>query len=327
MTCPSGRSSQRKECSRRMHKNNLLSRLLGGGCIWLILATYFLLLLSRLADASYLTRENEYLAVVLLQIMVFLIPAAVYCRIRGERYLGSFKMRIAGADRVPCMVCTLLVLASGCLLISLAMNGMQSLSGSFSLYEAFISKNNGTVGGIVYLILAYAALPAFCEEFVFRGVLSAEFEKYGVGVSIVLSSLFFALLHFSFVNLPVYFFAGLVLAVCYYATKSLFAVILVHFTYNLFGLFGQPYITAFYTYTGSTAMFVFLLVTVLLLSAALFCGQASRFYRGYADRNLPSAYHGEHGIRELPRRLFDAVVYPVTLLCFVLYLIGTILTF
>ena len=311
-----------------MDKNALRSRLLGGGYLWLVAASYLLLMLSRLADASSLTRDNEYLAVVLLQIMIFLVPAAVFCSIRGEGYAKRFKLRIAGADRVLSMVASLLVLISGCLLISLAMNGMQSLSGSFTLYETFISKNNGTVGGVIYLILAYAALPAFCEELVFRGILCTETEEQGATVSVLLSSLFFAFLHFSFVNLPVYFFAGLVLAVTYYATKSLFAVILVHFFYNLFGIFGQPYITAFYSYTGSTAMFVFLLVTILLLSAAIFCGQAVRFYRGYADRNLPSEYHKEEfRLRNLPRRLFDAAGYPSAPVCVILFLIAAILSF
>ena len=56
--------------------------LLGGGCIWLVFSSYLLLLFSRFVDASYLTHDNEYLAVVLLQIMIFLIPAAVFCRVR-----------------------------------------------------------------------------------------------------------------------------------------------------------------------------------------------------------------------------------------------------
>ncbi len=303
-------------------------RLLGGGCIWLVFSSYLLLLFSRFVDASYLTHDNEYLAVVLLQIMIFLIPAAVFCRIRGEGYGRVFKLKLAGIDRIPSILSAALVLAAGCLFISLALNGMQSLSGSFTLYETFISKNNGTAGGVIYLILAYAALPAFSEELIFRGILSAEFERYGAVVSVCLSSLFFALLHFSFANLPVYLFAGLVLSVTYYATKSLFAVMAVHFLYNLFCLFGQPYITAFYAYTGSTAMFVFLLVTILLLAAAVFCGQAVRFYRGYAARNLPSDFpEDKPSLRQLPRRFFDAAGYLSTLLCLILYIVAAALSF
>lgn len=302
------------------------SRLLGGGCLWLILWTYLLLLLSRLVDTSYLVRDNEYLAVVLLQIMIFLIPTAIFCRLKGAGYGAHFKLRIVGIDRTPSILTATLALASGCLLISLAISGMQSLSGSFSLYETFVSRNDGTVGSVLYLILAYAVLPAFSEELLFRSVLCAELERFGATVSILLSSLFFALLHFSPINFPVYFFAGLLLAVTYYATKSLFAVVIVHFLYNLFCLFGQPYITAFYSYTGSTAMFVFLLVTILLLSAAIFCGQAVRFYRGYATRNLPSDYHqDQRSWRTLPHRLWDAAGYLPTLLCLILFGVAILL--
>ena len=45
-----------------------------------VLASYILLLLSKLIDVTIINRDNEYLSVVILQMMIFLIPAAVWCR-------------------------------------------------------------------------------------------------------------------------------------------------------------------------------------------------------------------------------------------------------
>ena len=41
----------------------------------LVLSTYLLLLLSRVIDTALLGRDSEYLSIVLLQVMIFLIPA------------------------------------------------------------------------------------------------------------------------------------------------------------------------------------------------------------------------------------------------------------
>ena len=50
----------------------------------LILATYVLLLLSKLADITLINRENEYYSVVILQLIIFLLPGAIWCKFNGE---------------------------------------------------------------------------------------------------------------------------------------------------------------------------------------------------------------------------------------------------
>ena len=46
----------------------------------LVLAVFLLLYSSRLIDTALLTRENEYVAVIVLQRVIFLMPAAFYIR-------------------------------------------------------------------------------------------------------------------------------------------------------------------------------------------------------------------------------------------------------
>jgi len=292
----------------------------------LVLATYLLLLLSKIIDITLLTRENEYYSTVLLQLMIFLLPAAIWCRFSGERYIRGLRLRLPKATTIPLMLSAAMVLISGSLLISFLFGGLGSLSGSFSLYDTFTSSRNGTVTNGIYLLLAYAVLPAICEEFVFRGILCFEYERGGVLRAIVLSSLFFSLLHFNLRNLPVYLFSGIVLALTLYATRSLFGAMLTHFLYNVFGLFGQPYMNTLYRITGSKALFLILVVLCFFGSAALFCGFASRLYRGYLYRAESAEYRkprkGDE--QDVLQSYLSVIKEPTTIACFAVYLLALV---
>ena len=292
----------------------------------LVLGTYILLLLSKIIDVTLINRDNEYLSVVVLQMMIFLIPAALWCRFSGEKYMRSLRIAPIKADSVAVMIAAALVMISGGVLISMLFGGLESLSQNFSLYNTFISKDDGTVPSRLYLVLAYAVLPALCEEFVYRGILCHEYEKGGVTRAVLLSSLFFSLLHFNLQNFPVYFFAGVVLALTLYATRSVFGAIIAHFLYNLFGLFGQPYINTFYNITSSTKLFVFVIVMIFLVSAVVFCAEASRLYKRYFERALSSKYRQPvlQGFDSIKTSYLEVLTKPSAIACYALYIIALI---
>lgn len=294
----------------------------------LVLATYILLLLSKLIDITLINRENEYFGVVILQMMIFLLPGAIWSMFSGERYVRRLRITAIKPNAVPLILAAALAMISGGLLIGVLFGGLDSLSGSFSLYDTFISKDDGTVPTKLYLVLAYAVLPAICEEFVFRGILCHEYEKGGVLRAIVFSSLFFALLHFNLVNLPVYLFSGAVLAMTLYSTRSLLGCVLAHFLYNLFGLFGQPYMSSLYNLTGSPNFFVFLIAVVFLASSAVFCGQAARLYKKYLYDGLSADYRRPviKDTAKLRDSYLDVIKAPSALLCFAVYIIALIIS-
>ena len=192
----------------------------------------------------------------------------------------------------------------------------------------FVSKDNGTVPAKLYLVLAYAVLPAICEEFIFRGIVCLEYENGGVMRSVVFSALFFGMLHFDLTNLPVYIFSGAVLALTLYATRSLFGAITVHFLYNLFGLFGQPYMNALYNLTGSTNFFIFFATTLFLLSAIVFCAEASRLYRQYLYKNYSAKYR--QPVNTVPQTIRDSYIEvikaPSAIACLCVYIIALLIS-
>lgn len=254
----------------------------------LVLAVFVLLFISRLIDTAVLTRENEFAAVIVLQLVIFLLPAAFYIKALGLDF-GRFRLSLFGPGHLLLMISALISLASGTILIDYYTLGGESLSQNYDLWGVFISKNEGTATNTLYLILAYAALPALCEEFVFRGLLISEYEKRSTTAALLLSSLFFALLHFDLARFPTYFFAGLLLALTLYASRSLIAAMTVHFCHNMIGIFGRPYMQTL-AELGGDELFMTLLTAVFLLSTGIFAADAARLYKNYARFDLSSDY-------------------------------------
>lgn len=294
----------------------------------LVLATFLLLLCSKLIDLTLINRENEYYSVVVLQMMIFLLPGAVWCKFSGEKYVSKLRITLFKPSALLLIVSAALLMASGGMLLRVLFGGIGSLSQSFSLYDTFISKDNGTVVNTIYLIMAYAALPAICEEFVYRGILCHEYERGGVLRAVLLSSLFFALLHFNLQNFPTYLFSGIILALTLYATRSLLGAILAHFLYNIFGLFGQPYMNNLYQITGSPKLFIFLIALVLLVSSAIFCGEAARLYRRYLYRAESAEYRQPvlQKPSDIRESYLDVIRQPSAIACLVVYIVALIIS-
>lgn len=286
-----------------------------------VLATYVLLLFSKILDLKILNRENEYYTVVILQLLIFLLPAAIWCIYRGEGYTKRLRMRLPRPSSFLLIISATLLMISGGLFLSFIFGGLDSLSKNFSLYDTFISKSDSSVQSNIYLLLAYAVLPAICEEVVYRGILCAEYEKGGVARSIIFSSVFFALLHFNPINILTYLFSGAVLALVLYASRSLFAAMLTHFFYNLFGLFGQKYMNTLYKITGSEIFFIFIITFLLLLSAAIFCRQASKLYKKHLYEGVSSNYRKPVAKtpEEIRTSFVEVLFEPATIICFIFY--------
>lgn len=308
----------------RWKKIPLLGKLPMDPVTILVLSNFVLLLLSRLIDVLFLDRDNEYFVVVLLQIMIFIIPGYLYFRLRGKGFVGRMRLAPPRAEHIFVMLFATGALITGCFLLS-ALMGTLTGGASFVLYDTFVSKNDGTMMGVAYLVLAYAVVPAVCEELIFRSMLCAEFEGRGVACAITVSTVLFSMLHFNLLQLPVYLFAGLILALTLYATRSVFCCVIVHFFYNLFCLFGQGSFADFYVTHSAKTLFMILMIAALLLCIAVFCGECSRLYRGYAKQNASDTYRPAAAtVRQIARNTGLAFASPAAIACILLFLIVSI---
>lgn len=293
----------------------------------LVFTTYALLLLSKIVDIAYINRENEYFTVVILQLMIFLLPGAIWCKYRGDGYLRGLRMRLPRPSSFLLIISGTLLMISGGLLLSVLFGGLDALSKNFSLYDTFTSKGNGTIPSNLYLIIAYAIIPAICEEFIFRGILCHEYERGGVVRAVVFSSVFFAMLHFEPRNILTYLFSGAILALVLYASRSLFAAVITHLLYNIFCLFGQRYMNTLYKITGSETFFIFIIAFIFLLSAALFCRQGAKLYKKHLYDGVSSSYRKPVAKtpEEIRASFLEVLLQPATILCIIFYIVASII--
>lgn len=289
----------------------------------LVLGIFLLLLLSHFAEAA-LSRESEYVAVVLLQILIFLLPAILYAKLKEGSFAKQIRLCIPRREHIWFTVCMLVVMITGSLLISILTGGISSLSGSFTLYSTFTAHFDGSFFAVLYAVVAYALLPAVGEELIFRGILCYEYERFGVPVAIGLSAILFAMVHFSFPLFPVYALLGALLGLVLYATRSVIPVMLLHAAYNVFGLFGQPYLSAFYVYAGSNEIFLFCLLVLFLLFSAFAAGEARKIYHRYAKANEDSSYAPRLEKAMILPSFLSAGRSPALIACVVLWLILSI---
>lgn len=286
----------------------------------LVAVTFLLVRLSRIAQDNLSRRGSEYIGVILLQVLIFLIPAVVYIRLRDEKFPDRIRFKKLQPKHAWFLVCLLVMMVTGSLLISILTGGISSLTGNFTLYNTFPARSGGSAWETVYLLLAFGVLPAFCEELVYRSVLCAEYEQVGTGTAIFVSTLFFAMLHFSFRLFPVYLWLGFLLAGAMYATRSVLAPMLLHLIYNLFCLFGQPYLSAFYVNAGSGELFIFCLMVLLLLFSAFAAGEARKIFHRYAKRE-DSKLDKIPPLKETAKLTAMSLATPAAALCLILWIV------
>lgn len=287
-----------------------------------------MLALSRLIDITDLAGGNEYLGIIVLQLLIFLIPAAVFSKLGGRAEKGRFRIRFIGAKQILFSVFGALALITGSLLLSIIF--APRTAGSILTYDI---SPNGSVEDFISVTLAYAALPAVCEEFFFRSVICSEYEDKGILTALVTSSLLFSMTHFSLTHFAIYLFAGVVLFLTLYGTRSVIGPIFVHFLFNMYGLFGHKFVDEVYSTTGSPELFLLILSALFLLFAALFCGEAASLYRRYSLKNKESDYatYRERGeVKIIPgekRRgnLMQALLSPPYLVCYLIFILAVFL--
>ncbi len=81
-------------------------------------------------------------------------------------------------------------------------------------------------------IIAFAIVPAVVEEYVFRGLIFGAYMKVDARAAVVISSLFFALLHFSLGSILYGFFYGCVFALIRIATGNMMYSMVMHLVFN-----------------------------------------------------------------------------------------------
>ena len=85
---------------------------------------------------------------------------------------------------------------------------------------------------LIASVLSLAAVPAVCEELLFRGFVLSAWESRGTRYAIGVTAVLFALLHGNLYGIPAYLLVGAVAGFLAFALDSVYAAMVYHTVYN-----------------------------------------------------------------------------------------------
>jgi membrane protease YdiL (CAAX protease family) len=260
------------------------------------LIVFILLAVSGLLSKSAQTVNELFFTNMILQVLIFVLPALFYCLIRRRPVLHkSYTFTVMPLPLI--FIAALFgVMVLGSTLINL---GVAILTNSA---KEFGNSASSTLTGItdvvsaLHVVFSLCIVPAIAEEFFFRGILLSEYTDENPYAAVLLTSIVFAASHFDLTLFPSYLFSGLLLAFALRVTRNLLVPILIHCAVNLFNIFVLPYLWQVTLAPLGPLFTVFILVGLFLLCAYTVSLETEYIYTDYAsDPRRETDTFGERG--------------------------------
>lgn len=284
---------------------------------FLVAVIYILLLVSGIFNVSD-SDVNPYLSIIIIELLIFALPALFFCRLRGKNYGAKIRMKLFEPGCIPFILTAALTLMLASCAVKLGIYSIFDYSLDVTdTYVTHMPNTEDTVS-ILFTALAFAVFPAITEELVFRGIVLAEYETCGVFPAVIYSSLLFAMLHFDLKLFAVYFISGMILALTAYVCRSVIAPMIIHTVNNIFSIFFEDYIWNSILQPRNIVIFSFVIVALLLTMLALLFGEAGRIYRSYGQYGTDSSYRLPKNERAPAVYAIMTIPFSVCVLIFIL---------
>ncbi|MBR5515900.1 MAG: CPBP family intramembrane metalloprotease [Clostridia bacterium] len=296
---------------------------------FLVLMICILLGLLQYLNINDIAQKNNiYVAIIIMQVIIFIIPGIIYCKLRGKKFAPELKLKPFTPNKLWFTVCSFIVLISGSALIKVGLYTLGYYSTQYTMYEQYVPTSMRGFGDLVYILIAVALLPAITEEFVFRGIVLGEYRSMGCKkyIAATISALLFSLVHLNIFQLPVFFFGGIIFAFVTLITDSLLCAMLIHFLNNCFSLLFESQLLNLISQTDSIIFVLFILTIVFLIFLILTLQSTERIFylKGIRGEAAP-LMKGQRRKKKSSGFKFDinaeALTSPVLILCIVVFVI------
>jgi membrane protease YdiL (CAAX protease family) len=189
---------------------------------------------SNLGDLNML-RLGQIAATVL----GFLLPALIFSYLKDSpvtKYAHANKgFPLALLLIIPLLIISIYPLIDVSYFINQLMPWSTWMQGSQAEYKVIVDAllNDTSIPVFLLNFITVAALPAICEEWIFRGTLQRILsEKWNIHIAIMLSAVFFSAIHFEFSGFLPRILLGVFLGYLFYYSGSLWVNILAHLLNN-----------------------------------------------------------------------------------------------
>ena len=255
-----------------------------------VLIIYILALASNvLRDKLIASENNIYLSVIILQILIFVMPAIIYCRLKGVGYSMKLNIKLFSPGKLGSVIMSALVLICGSAIIRFAqiyVGGLDTFG--FTMFDQYRDVAEG--GEFLFTAMAFVVMPAITEEFVFRSIILTEYNEEGLGAipASLISALLSSMIFFSFEKLPIYFFAGIIYCMITYATGSSLTAFLTHMIFNFYGVFAERFVIKAIINPSNRIISVFTFTLLFLILSVIMFGEFEHMLRKMGRNGVPT---------------------------------------
>lgn len=207
-----------------------------------------------------------------------LIPGLFYFLFSGRSVSETIKTSYVRQNELWALVFIGMAVA---MISNIATNIIQTNFSFFGIENSVnMSENVTNPLEIILCIVSTAIVPAFAEEFAFRGIFMGTLRKFGDTFAIITSAIVFGAMHRNISQIPFAFLLGLVLAYVDCKTNSIIPSIIIHFLNNCYAVT--------LNILQSMKIFndrVFMIIYFVLIAAFTILGLLSFFYLIKKDKN------------------------------------------
>lgn len=241
-----------------------------------VLMVYFMIT----GNTETLDSTAEYLLDIAASVGAVLIPGLIYIAATRRKFNTCF-----GKTHVkPTLLIPLVLAGMGIAMVSnYAANLFDTNIGFFGLQNQISMEADSALNPlqVALYVIAVSIVPAFAEEFGFRGILMGSLCRYGDAFAIIASAVMFGAMHGNTTQIVFAFILGLVFGYIDCITDSIIPSILVHFLNNFYAVLMDVFET-------NTNVDDQVLYTVYLGVVLMFCigGVLSIIYLARRDGSL-----------------------------------------
>lgn len=238
---------------------------------------------SRIALDSLDSETSIFVALGVIQLVTLGLPCIVYYLLKGRKLSEPMYLIPRTGPQLMFILFGAMFFISGTLLIKFF---YYVGGGPVSSIVNFYGDASVSAEGVnhIEIILSLIVIPAFCEEFFFRGIVMSEYRKYGTTNAIIISTLCFAMLHFSIENLAVYLFTGLLLGTVSAVSRSIVPSIALHLLSNTLNIYASDSFLRVTIIKNGPYFIGFLLVMITGISLVLLLSRAESICYSYAEK-------------------------------------------
>ncbi len=237
---------------------------------------------SRRAMANLSADTNSFIAIGVIQLITIGIPCIAYYLLKGKKLSQPMYLLNRSGPQIVFILFGALLFISGMLLIKY----FYFISGgSVASLANFYENVSGTVEGTghIQIILSLIVIPAFCEEFLFRGIILSEYRHLGTANAVIVSSLCFAMIHFSIENIFIYLFTGLLLGSVAAVSRSIVPSVALHLLSNTLSIYASDAFLRVTVMKNGPFFIGFILVLLTGVSLILLLSRAESICYSYAE--------------------------------------------